>query len=215
VWGIKPRNKEQHFALDALLDDKIELVTIMGKAGTGKTLLALAAGLEKVESQSLYRRLLISRSLMPVGRDVGYLPGGLEAKLAPWMQPIHDNLTLLLERRGTKDVERELERLLHSVVSVEPITYIRGRSIPHQYIVVDESQNLTPIEVKTIITRVGERAKVVLIGDSFQIDNPYVDASSNGFNYVVHKFRGQATAAHVVLRRGERSQLAELAANLL
>jgi PhoH-like ATPase len=131
------------------------------------------------------------------------------------MQPIHDNLTLLLERTGIKEVDRELDRLLHTVVSVEPITYIRGRSIPNQYIIVDESQNLTPLEVKTIITRVGEGAKMVLTGDSFQIDNPYVDASSNGFNYVVHKFRDQALAAHVVLRRGERSELAELASNLL
>lgn len=215
IWGIKPRNKEQYYALDALLDDRIQLVTIMGKAGTGKTLLALAAGLEKVEKEARYHRLLISRSLLPVGKDLGYLPGGLEAKLAPWMQPVHDNLTLLLERSGIKDVGRELDRLLHTVVSVEPITYIRGRSIPNQYIVVDESQNLTPIEVKTIITRVGEGAKIVLTGDSFQIDNPYVDASSNGFNYVVHKFRNQKVAAHVVLRRGERSELAELAANLL
>jgi PhoH-like ATPase len=215
VWGIKPLNKEQHYAMDALLDDHIQLVTIMGKAGTGKTLLALAAGLAKVEGEPRYHRLLISRPLLPVGRDVGYLPGGLEAKLAPWMQPIHDNLTLLLERTGIKEVDRELDRLLHTVVSVEPITYIRGRSIPNQYIIVDESQNLTPLEVKTIITRVGEGAKMVLTGDSFQIDNPYVDASSNGFNYVVHKFRDQALAAHVVLRRGERSELAELASNLL
>ncbi len=215
TWGIKPRNKEQHYAMDALLDDRIRLVTLMGKAGTGKTLLALAAGLEKVENESRYHRLLISRPIFPVGKDVGFLPGGLEAKLAPWMQPIHDNLTLLLERTGVKDVASELERLLHTVVSVEPITYIRGRSIPNQYIVVDESQNLTPLEVKTIITRVGEGTKIVLTGDSYQIDNPYVDASSNGFNYVVHKFREQAVAAHVVLRRGERSELAELASNLL
>jgi len=215
VWGIEPRNKEQHYALDALLDDRIQLVTVMGKAGTGKTLLALAAGLAKVESEARYRRLLISRPLFPVGKDVGYLPGGLEAKLAPWMQPINDNLTLLLERTGVRDVARELDRLLVTVVSVEPITYIRGRSIPNQYIIVDEAQNLTPLEVKTIITRVGEGTKIVLTGDVFQIDNPYVDESSNGFNYVVHKFRDLPIAAHVVLRRGERSELAELAANLL
>jgi PhoH-like ATPase len=146
---------------------------------------------------------------------VGYLPGGLEAKLAPWMQPIQDNMTLLLERVGVRDVGHELDRLLDTVVSVEPITYIRGRSIPNQYIIVDEAQNLTPLEVKTIITRVGEDTKIVLTGDVFQIDNPYVDESSNGFNYVVHKFRDQGIAAHVVLRRGERSGLAELAANLL
>ncbi len=215
VWGISPRNKEQHYALDALLDDRIQLVTVMGKAGTGKTLLALAAGLAKVETESRYRRLLISRPLFPVGKDVGYLPGGLEAKLAPWMQPIQDNMTLLLERVGVRDVGHELDRLLGTVVSVEPITYIRGRSIPNQYIIVDEAQNLTPLEVKTIITRVGEDTKIVLTGDVFQIDNPYVDESSNGFNYVVHKFRDQGIAAHVVLRRGERSGLAELAANLL
>ncbi len=215
VWGIEPRNKEQHYALDALLDDRVQLVTVMGKAGTGKTLLALAAGLAKVESEPRYRRLLISRPLFPVGKDVGYLPGGLEAKLAPWMQPINDNLTLLLERTGVREVARELDRLLSTVVSVEPITYIRGRSIPNQYIIVDEAQNLTPLEVKTIITRVGEDTKIVLTGDVFQIDNPYVDESSNGFNYVVHKFRGLPIAAHVVLRRGERSELAELAANLL
>lgn len=215
IWGIGPRNKEQHYALDALLDDRIQLVTLMGKAGTGKTLLALAAGLEKVEHEARYHRLLISRPIFPVGKDVGYLPGRLESKLAPWMQPIYDNLTLLLERTRIKDVAAELERLMQTVVSVEPITYIRGRSIPNQYIIVDEAQNLTPLEVKTIITRVGDGTKIVLTGDSYQIDNPYVDASSNGFNYVVHKFRDQELAAHVVLRRGERSELAELAANLL
>ncbi len=215
VWGITPRNKEQYYALDALLDDRIQLVTLMGKAGTGKTLLALAAGLAKVETEGRYRRLLISRPLFPVGKDVGYLPGGLEAKLAPWMQPVQDNLTLLLERICVRDVGHELDRLLDTVVSVEPITYIRGRSIPNQFIIVDEAQNLTPLEVKTVVTRVGEDTKIVLTGDVFQIDNPYVDESSNGFNYVVHKFRDQAIAAHVVLRRGERSGLAELAANLL
>jgi PhoH-like ATPase len=215
IWGITPRNKEQHYAIDALLDDRIQLVTLMGKAGTGKTVLALAAGLEKVERESRYHRLLITRPIFPVGKDVGYLPGGLESKLAPWMQPINDNLTLLLERSAVKDVGEELERLMHTVVSVEPITYIRGRSIPNQYIIVDEAQNLTPLEVKTIVTRVGDGTKIVLTGDFYQIDNPYVDASSNGFNYVAHKFLDQKLAAHVVLRRGERSDLAELAANLL
>jgi PhoH-like ATPase len=215
VWGIKPRNKEQHFALDALLDDRLRLVSLMGKAGTGKTVLALAAGLERVTNDRQYHRLLICRPIFPVGKDVGFLPGGLEAKLAPWMQPVYDNLTLLLERSGVKDASAEIERLMHTVVSIEPLTYIRGRSIPNQFMIVDEAQNLTPLEVKTIITRVGEGTKIVLTGDSYQIDNPYVDATSNGFNYVVHKFRGQPLAAHVVLRRGERSDLAELAANLL
>jgi PhoH-like ATPase len=215
VWGIVPRNLEQHFALDALLDDRLELVTLMGKAGTGKTVLALAAGLERVANAGHYHRLLICRPIFPVGKDMGYLPGGLEAKLAPWVQPVNDNLMLLLERSGVKDPAAELERLMRSVVSIEPLTYIRGRSIPNQFMIVDEAQNLTPLEVKTIITRVGEGTKIVLTGDSYQIDNPYVDAASNGFNYVVHKFRGQPLAAHVVLRRGERSELAELAANLL
>ena len=215
VWGIAPRNLEQHFALDALLDDRLKLVTLMGKAGTGKTVLALAAGLARVASEQHYHRLLICRPIFPVGKDVGYLPGGLEAKLAPWVQPVNDNLMLLLERSGVKDPGAELERLMRTVVSIEPLTYIRGRSIPNQYMIVDEAQNLTPLEVKTIITRVGEGTKIVLTGDSYQIDNPYVDAASNGFNYVVHKFRGQPLAAHVVLRRGERSPLAELAANLL
>jgi PhoH-like ATPase len=214
VWGIAPRNLEQHFALDALLDDRLQLVTLMGKAGTGKTVLALAAGLERVASAQQYHRLLICRPIFPVGKDMGYLPGGVEAKLAPWVQPVNDNLMLLLERSGVKDPSAELERLLHSV-SIEPLTYIRGRSIPNQFMIVDEAQNLTPLEVKTIITRVGEGTKIVLTGDSYQIDNPYVDAASNGFNYVVHKFRGQPLAAQVVLRRGERSELAELAANLL
>jgi PhoH-like ATPase len=215
VWGIKPRNKEQHFAFDALLDDRLRLVSLMGKAGTGKTVLALAAGLERVTNDHHYHRLLICRPIFPVGKDVGFLPGGLEAKLAPWMQPVYDNLTLLLERSGVKDASAEIERLMHTVVSIEPLTYIRGRSIPNQFMIVDEAQNLTPLEVKTIITRVGEGTKIVLTGDSYQIDNPYVDATSNGFNYVVHKFRGEPLAAHVVLRRGERSELAELAANLL
>jgi len=215
IWGIAPRNLEQHFAIDALLDDRLRLVTLMGKAGTGKTVLALAAGLARVASERHYHRLLICRPIFPVGKDVGYLPGGLEAKLAPWVQPVNDNLMLLLERTGVKDPSAELERLMHTVVSIEPLTYIRGRSIPNQYMIVDEAQNLTPLEVKTIITRVGEGTKIVLTGDSYQIDNPYVDSASNGFNYVVHKFRGQPLAAHVVLRRGERSPLAELAANLL
>lgn len=215
VQGIRPRNKEQYFALDALLDPSIVLVTIMGKAGTGKTLLALAAGLEQVFSRGPYRHLLVSRPTFPMGKDIGYLPGTVEEKLNPWMQPIYDNLALLLETRNGDD-GRSVDELIRSgVLAVEPLTHIRGRSIPQRFMLVDEAQNLTPLEVKTILTRVGERTKLVLTGDPWQIDTPYIDSSTNGFNHVVHHFRDVPLAAHVELRKGERSKLAEYAANLL
>lgn len=217
VQGIRPRNKEQYYALDALLDPSILLVTIMGKAGTGKTLLALAAGLEQVLAQAPYRHLLISRPTFPMGKDIGYLPGSVEDKLNPWMQPIYDNLALLLEGRpegnGAPRTADELVR--RGVMAVEPLTHIRGRSIPQQFMLVDEAQNLTPLEVKTILTRVGEKTKLVLTGDPWQIDTPYIDSSTNGFNHVVHHFRDVPLAAHVELVKGERSKLAEFAANLL
>lgn len=217
VWGIKPRNKEQHFALDALLRDEIALVTLLGKAGTGKTLLAIAAGLQKVAEEQKYVRLLVSRPIFPLGRDIGYLPGDVEEKLNPWMQPIHDNVEFLMslsrpDRRGGRSYQELMEM---GLMEVEPLTYIRGRSIPNQYIVVDEAQNLTPHEVKTIITRVGHGTKIVLTGDPYQIDNPYVDSVNNGLAYLAEKFRNEPIAATVTLTRGERSQLAELAANLL
>lgn len=216
VQGIRPRNKEQYFALDALLDPTIVLVTMMGKAGTGKTLLALAAGLEQVTSRRTYRHLLVSRPTFPMGKDIGYLPGSVEEKLNPWMQPIYDNLALLLEsrpgRNGTRTVDGLIER---GALAVEPLTHIRGRSIPQQFMLVDEAQNLTPLEVKTILTRVGEQTKLVLTGDPWQIDTPYIDSATNGFNHVVRHFRTVPLAAHVELRKGERSKLAEYAANLL
>ncbi len=218
VQGIRPRNKEQYFALDALLDPSIVLVTIMGKAGTGKTLLGLAAGLEQVEARGTYRHMLVSRPTFPMGKDIGYLPGGVEEKLNPWMQPIYDNLAFLLEgaRNGHPRPPRTVEDLVRSgVLAVEPLTHIRGRSIPQQFMLVDEAQNLTPLEVKTILTRVGERTKLVLTGDPWQIDTPYIDSSTNGFNHVVRHFRDVPLAAHVTLRKGERSPLAEFAANLL
>ena len=215
VQGIRPRNKEQYFALDALLDPSIVLVTIMGKAGTGKTLLALAAGLEQVLARGTYRHLLVSRPTFPMGKDIGYLPGTVEEKLNPWMQPIYDNLALLLESRNG-DGARSIDELTRGgVVAVEPLTHIRGRSIPQRFMLVDEAQNLTPLEVKTILTRVGDRTKLVLTGDPWQIDTPYIDSSTNGFNHVVHHFRDVPLAAHVELRKGERSKLAEYAANLL
>jgi PhoH-like ATPase len=218
VQGIRPRNKEQYYALDALLDPSVLLVTMMGKAGTGKTLLALAAGLEQVLARAPYRHLLVSRPTFPMGKDIGYLPGSVEEKLNPWMQPIYDNLALLLEGRpegngATRSSVDELTR--RGTLAVEPLTHIRGRSIPQQFMLVDEAQNLTPLEVKTILTRVGEKTKLVLTGDPWQIDTPYIDSSTNGFNHVVHHFRDVPLAAHVELRKGERSKLAEYAANLL
>jgi PhoH-like ATPase len=217
VWGIRPRNKEQHCALDLLLADDVKLVTLIGKAGTGKTMLALAAGLQKVVEEQIYSKLLVSRPIFPLGRDVGYLPGDIEEKLNPWMQPIYDNVEFLM---GLSKAERKNGRGYHELVDlgyveIEPLTYIRGRSIPNQYIIVDEAQNLTPHEVKTIITRVGEATKVVLTGDPYQIDNPYVDATSNGLTTVVEKFKGESVAGHVTLSKGERSALAELASNVL
>ncbi len=216
ICGIRPRNKEQHFALDALLNDEIKLVTIMGKAGTGKTLLAVAAGLHEVVVRKRYKGMLVSRPTFAVGRDIGFLPGGVERKLYPWMQPISDTLEFLLDSAKAIGGRSSLRDLWRSdVIEVQPLAYIRGRSIANHYMVVDEVQNLTPLEVKTIITRVGHRTKVVMTGDPYQIDNPYVDSGSNGFNYVVNKFRPESIAAHVELSKGERSELAELAANLL
>ena len=216
LWGITPRNKEQRFAIDLLLNDQIPLVTLVGKAGTGKTLLALAAGLNKVSDQQVYQRLLVTRPIFPMGRDIGFLPGELEEKLKPWMQPIFDNLELLLNlsysNRG-HDAYREL--VDQRILQIEALTYIRGRSIPNQYMIIDEAQNLTPHEVKTIITRAGENTKVVLTGDPYQIDNPYIDSSSNGLTYVVERFKNEALAGHMTLSRGERSDLAEIAANVL
>jgi PhoH-like ATPase len=217
IWGIRPRNKEQHCALDLLLADDVKLVTLVGKAGTGKTMLAIAAGLQKVVEEQLYSKLLVSRPIFPLGRDVGYLPGTIEEKLNPWMQPIYDNVEYLM---GLSKSERKSGRSYQELIDmgfieIEPLTYIRGRSIPNQYIIVDEAQNLTPHEVKTIITRVGEATKVILTGDPYQIDNPYVDATSNGLTTVVEKFKGEPMAGHVTLSKGERSALAELASNVL
>ena len=217
VWGIRPKNREQHFALDALLDDKIKLVTLVGKAGSGKTLLAIAAGLVKVAEENVFQRLLVSRPIFPLGKDLGYLPGDVEDKLNPWMQPIFDNVEFLmgLTQKEKKRGRSHKELLDLGIMQIEPLTYIRGRSIPNQYMIVDEAQNLTPHEVKTIISRAGEGTKIVLTGDPYQIDNPYVDQTNNGLVHVVNRFRAEKIAAHVVLQKGERSELAEIAANLL
>jgi PhoH-like ATPase len=217
VWGIRPRNKEQSFALDLLLNDEVRLVTMVGKAGTGKTLLALAAGLQRTMEDGVYQKLLVSRPIFPLGRDIGYLPGSVEEKLNPWMQPIFDNVEYLMNlSRSEKKAGRGYHELLDlGILEIEPLTYIRGRSIPNQYIIVDEAQNLTPHEVKTIITRVGDGTKIVLTGDPYQIDNPYVDQTNNGLVHVVNRFRSERLAGHITMSKGERSPLAELAANLL
>ena len=215
VWGIKPRNREQHFAFDALLDDRIKLVTLMGKAGTGKTLMAMAAGLKRTVLDREFRRLVVARPTISMGKELGFLPGSLDEKLAPWMQPIHDALEMLSDLNMGHDHRRSADLMRSGSIVVEALSYIRGRSIANQFMIIDEAQNLTPLEVKTIITRVGSGTKIIFTGDPYQIDNPYVDGSSNGFNYIVSKFKGEALAAHVELQKGERSELAELAANLM
>ncbi|HWZ87760.1 MAG TPA: PhoH family protein [Polyangiaceae bacterium] len=217
LLGIRPRNKEQAFALDLLLDDNVKLITLVGKAGTGKTLLALAAGLRRVVDDGAYARLLVSRPVMPLGRDIGFLPGDVDQKLNPWMQPIYDNLEFLLvaggsKRRGVRGFEELFDA---GQLQVEPLTYIRGRSLPHQYVIVDEAQNLTPHEVKTVITRCGEGTKIILTGDPFQIDNPYVDSSTNGLSVSADRLRGEPIVGHILLSKGERSELANIAANKL
>jgi PhoH-like ATPase len=217
VMGIRPRNKEQSIAIDLLLDESVRLVSLLGKAGTGKTLVALAAGLHRTTVDRAYTRLLVSRPIMPHGRDIGFLPGNVEEKLNPWMQPIFDNLELIFTNTGrTSRDKRTYEPLIESgLIQVEPLTYIRGRSLPRQYLIVDESQNLTPHEVKTIITRSGEGTKVVLTGDPHQIDHPYVDHASNGLSVAAQRFRGEKLAGYVALTKGERSELAEIAADRL
>lgn len=214
IWGIHPRNVEQSFAMDCLLNDEILFVSLVGKAGTGKTLLAIAAGLHKTLDEGRFQRLLVSRPIFPMGRDIGYLPGDIEQKLNPWMQPIFDNVEFLMGA-DKKAAGRAQELINQGMLNIEPLTYIRGRSIPKQYLIVDESQNLTPHEIKTIVTRAGMGTKVVLTGDVYQIDNPYVDAANSGLTYVVERFKGHPISAHVTLSKGERSELAELAANIL
>jgi PhoH-like ATPase len=219
VWGINARNKQQQFALDLLLNDDINLVTLVGKAGTGKTLLALAAGLEKTIESRAFQRLVVSRPVFPLGKDIGFLPGDIDEKLRPWMQPIRDNLDFLMgastvtgRAKGKKDLQGLFDL---GMIEVEPLTYIRGRSMPNQYLIVDEAQNLTPHEIKTIITRAGEGTKVILTGDTQQIDNPYINSSSSGLSFVVDRFKGEPIAGHITLLKGERSELAELASTLL
>ena len=213
VWGIRPRNVQQTMAFELLLRDDIPLVTLIGKAGTGKTLMALAAGLMQTEDFRKYKKLLVARPIVPVGKDLGFLPGEKEEKLRPWMQPIFDNLEFLFNTKKPGELDDILAGM--GSIEVEALTYIRGRSLPEQFIIIDEAQNLTKHEVKTILTRVGEKSKAVLVGDPEQIDHPYLDEYNNGLTYVVETFKDQKVAGHVRLIKGERSGLAQLAADLL
>jgi PhoH-like ATPase len=220
ISGIQPLNPEQLFAFELLLNDDISLVTLNGRAGTGKTLIALAAGCRLVlEGQGKFEKMLVSRPVMPLGKDLGFLPGSIEEKLDPWMMPLYDNLDLIFSQtpRDKKGPKRNIRETIADtqVIQVEPLTYIRGRSLPNQFMIVDEAQNLSPHEVKTIITRAGKDTKIVLTGDPYQIDHPYLDTNSNGLNYVVERFRNSPVAGHVTMIKGERSELAELAAKLL
>ncbi len=223
IYGVLARNLQQTMALDLLLDDEVKIVSLIGPAGTGKTLLAIAAGMHKVIREERFDKVLVARPIMPLGRDIGYLPGDKDEKLGMWMQPIFDNVAYLLSTRGgsggepeSKSTEHRMDQLVASgKIVLEPITYIRGRSIPHQYFVVDEAQNLSPHEVKTIVSRVGDGTKIVLCGDIGQIDNPYLDAASNGLAHVIERMKGQRIAGHVTLAKTERSELASLAAEIL
>ncbi len=213
VWGIKARNAQQVMAVELLLRTDIPLVTLTGRAGTGKTLLALATALFQTEDLGLYKKMLVARPIVPVGKDLGFLPGEKQEKLRPWMQPIFDNLEFLFNVKKPGELDSILAGM--GSIEVEALTYIRGRSLPDQFIIIDEAQNLTKHEVKTILTRVGEGSKIVLMGDPEQIDHPYLDASNNGLTYVVEKFKDQSIAGHMNLMKGERSVLAQLAADLL
>ena len=216
IWGIKPLNIEQRCALDLLLRDDINLVTLMGPAGTGKTLLALACGMRKVFDEGLYSKILISRPIVPLGKDIGYLPGTKEEKLTSWMQPIYDNLEFLCGSSNLKESTETLKWVLNSKkIEMEAVTYIRGRSLPKIFMIIDEAQNLTPHEVKTIISRAGKGTKVVLAGDPTQIDNPYLDKDSNGLSFTVGAFKNSPLFGHIFLDRTERSELAALAAEIM
>ncbi len=214
-FGIQARNERQWAALDLLLNPDISCVTLVGRAGTGKTLLAIAAGLHLVIDEKRYDRILVSRPIVPLGKDIGYLPGEKSAKLATWMEPIFDNLEYLLSLNKRPNLKNMDQIFKDRYMEVEAVTYIRGRSLPSQFIVIDEAQNLTPHEIKTIVSRAGSQSKVVLTGDPEQIDNMYLDANSNGLSYLVEAFKGESIFGHITLQKTERSELAELAARLL
>lgn len=217
IWGIKPLNEEQTCAMDLLLDDNIKLVTFLGQAGTGKTLLALTCGLKKVFDDATYHKILVSRPIMPLGKDIGFLPGTKEEKILHWMQPIYDNLDFLCDYTAGVDNGSETKKWIMSSekIEMEAVTYIRGRSLTKTYIIIDEAQNLTPHEAKTIISRAGKGTKVILTGDPTQIDNPYLDKDSNALTYIVDRFKDYPLYGHIKFEKTERSELSALAASIL
>ena len=211
-WGVVPRNKEQTFAYDLLFDDSIPLVSLIGKAGSGKTLMAIAAGLEQTLgfAERKYKKIVVSRPVQPMGKDIGFLPGTMEEKMLPWLMPIHDNLEFILGNKA--QIKSYFDK---GQIEIEALTYIRGRSISNSFIIIDEAQNLTAHEVKTILTRVGDGTKIILTGDIEQIDNIYTNETSNGLTYAIEKLKHADLAGHITFKKGERSQIATLAANLL
>ena len=213
AWGVKPRNKEQLFAMDLLMDSEIDLLTLVGKAGSGKTLCAIAAGLAQTldTNEPLYKKVIVSRPVQPLGKDIGFLPGPMEEKMTPWLAPIEDNLQYLMGN----DKETLQMYMNKGVIEIEALTYIRGRSISNAFIIIDEAQNLTNHELKTIVTRVGEGTKIVFTGDIEQIDNVYIDETTNGLTNAVEKFKQYDVSGHMTLRKGERSKVATLAAKVL
>tara|TARA_Y100000593_G_C4317520_1_gene341707 strand:- start:3322 stop:4647 length:1326 start_codon:yes stop_codon:yes gene_type:complete len=212
-WGIKPRNKEQGFAYDLLFDDSVPLVTLIGKAGSGKTLMAIAAGMEQALGiqNNKYKKIVVSRPVQPLGKDIGFLPGTMHDKMLPWLMPIQDNLQMVVGHDKTM-LRSYMDK---GQIELEALTYIRGRSISNAFVIIDEAQNLTAHEVKTIITRIGENTKIVLTGDVEQIDNIYTNETSNGLAFAVEKFKTFDISGHITFKRGERSKLATLAAKIL
>lgn len=216
AWGIKPLNKEQRFAMELLLDDSLDIVTLVGTAGTGKTLITLATGLQRTMDENAYRRMVVCRSIVPVGKDLGFLPGTKEEKLEAWMGAIYDNLAFLADRKNPEEGEEKAHYLLDSgKIEIASVTHMRGRSLPGQYMIVDDAQNLTPHEMKTILTRAGEGTKIIITGDPYQIDTPYLDVESNGLTYIVDRLKGQPSYGHITFTKTERSRLADMASKLL
>ena len=216
AWGLRARNDEQRFAMELLMDESVKVVTLVGGAGTGKTLLAIATALELVVERKRYKKILIARPIIPMGKDLGYLPGTEKEKLRPWMQPIFDNIEFLSEAKDDKTGEKVVEGLeAMGMMKIEPLTYIRGRSIPKGLIIIDEAQNLSPLEIKTIVTRAGQETKIIFTGDPQQIDNPYLDANTNGLTYMADRLKFEKIVGHITLKKGERSDIAEIAAKLL
>lgn len=215
-WGIKARSKEQRCAMELLMDPSVNLVTLLGSAGTGKTIITLACGLQQAVEQNLYRKLIICRPIVSVGKDIGFLPGSKDEKLATWMGAIYDNLEILMDKKHSESSSDKVQYLIdNEKIEMASVSHIRGRSLPGQYMIVDDAQNLTPHEMKTILSRAGEDTKVVVTGDPYQIDSPYLDVASNGLTYLVSRMRGQDIYGHLTFSKTERSRLAGLVAELL